>query len=129
MLKQKQPLAEQIGETVGYVNEIFDRKVESIKISVAEKSATTISGVIMGLVLATIGLILFIFSLAVLGFWIAGMEEAVKGFGIVCLILIGLLVLIYLLRNVLIVNPAVRKIIGIFFSETDENTNDQKSNK
>ncbi|WP_157501467.1 hypothetical protein [Lewinella sp. 4G2] len=121
MLRPRQaPLAEQVGETVGYVAEIFDRKVESIKISVAETSASTISGVIMGLVLATLGLILFIFSLATLGFWIAGMEEAVKGFGIVCLILLGLLILIFLLRNVLIVNPAVRKIIAIFFPEDPE---------
>lgn len=120
MLKDKQPLAEQIGETIGYVNEIFDRKIEKIKISVAEKSATTVSGVIMGVVLGTIGLIMFIFGLMTLGFWIAGMPDAVKGFGIVTLILLGMLVLIFLLRNILIVNPAVRKIINIFFQEDDK---------
>lgn len=125
MLKDKQPLAEQIGETVGYVSEIFDRKVERIKISVAEKSATTVSGIITGIVLGIIGLILFIFALLTLGFWIADMPDAVKGFGIVSMILLGLLLLIFLLRKVLIVNPAVRKIIHIFFSESDKNSTKQ----
>lgn len=119
MLKDKQGIAEQIGETVGYVNEIFDRKVEKIKISVAKKSATTVSGVILGVVLGVIGLIMLVFGLATLAFWIAGMAAAVKGFGIITLILLAVLVVIYLLRGILIVNPSVRKTINIFFSEKD----------
>ncbi len=120
MLGNKQPIAEQIGETVGYVNEIFDRKIERIKINVAEKSASTVSGVIMGVALGTLALILFVFSLATLAFWIAGMPDAVKGFGIVCLILLTLLILIYLLRNLLIVNPTVKKVIAIFFNDPNQ---------
>ena len=115
MLREKQPFAEQIGETVGYVSEIFDRKVESIKISVAEKSATTVSGIVLGVILGVLGLVFSVFGLATIAFWIAGMPDAVKGFGIIAAFLLLLLILIFLLRNKLIVDPAVSKVIDIFF--------------
>ncbi|NJC28404.1 phage holin family protein [Neolewinella antarctica] len=127
MLRDNQPLAEQIGETIGYVNEIFDRKIESIKISVAEKSATTISGVVMGVILGILGLVFSVFGLATLAFWIAGRPELTMGFGIVTLVLLSLLLLIFLLRNILIVNPAVSKIISIFFADDDPQKPDNKS--
>ena len=122
--KKPQPLAEQIGETVGYVNEIFDRKIERIKISAAEKSATAISGVAMGVILGILALIMSVFGLATLAFWIAGRPELVMGFGIITSALILLLVLIFFLRKILIVNPAVKAVIGIFFNEQDQQTED-----
>ena len=119
MLSNKQTLAEQVGETVGYVNEIIDRKVEKIKISVAEKSATTVSGIIAGVVLGILGLMFSIFGLTTVAFYIAGRPEIAMGFGFVAVFLLLLLLLIFMLRNVLIVNPTVSKVINIFFNEKD----------
>ena len=117
--RKPQPFAEQIGETVGYVNEIFDRKIEKIKISAAEKSATAISSIAIGIILGILALVMSVFGLATIAFWIAGRPELMMGFGIIAAALILLMVIIFLLRNALIVNPAVKAVIGIFFSENE----------
>lgn len=116
MLRQP-PFAERVGETVGYVNEFVDRKIESLKVTVAEKSAGAVSGVVTGVILAVLGLILFVFALTTLASWIAGEPNWTLGFGIVSLILLALMLIIYLLRNKLIADPAARKTIGMFYSE------------
>ena len=127
MLPQKQPLAEQIGETIGYVNEIFDRKIESAKISAAEKSASALSGVALGIILGISALMISVFGLVTLACWIAGADQLAMGFGIVTSILIVLTLIIFFLRNTLIVNPAVKAVIGIFFSETTKPAKQQEA--
>ena len=127
MLPKKQPLAEQIGETVGYVNQIIDRKIESAKISAAEKSATALSGIALGIILGIAGLMISVFGLVTVACWIAGAEQFVMGFGIVTSILIVLTLIIFLLRNTLIVNPAVKAVIGIFFSEKTKPAEQQEA--
>lgn len=115
-------LLEDLGESFGYVNIMLDRKIEGIKLDIAEKSATTASGLITAVVLAVLGGATVLFGLISLAFLIAGDQysSVAAGFGIVALILLVILILIYLLRRYLIVNPAVRKVIGIFFSESSK---------
>ena len=131
MLGNRQPLAEQVGETLGYVNEIFDRKVEKLKIGIAEKSATTVAGIITGVVLGILGLLFSVFGLVCVALYIAGRPELAMGFGIVSAGLLVLLLLIFLLRTVLIVNPAVATVINIFFGDDpkESETKDPNSPK
>lgn len=116
----KDELMENIGESFGYVNIMLDKKIEQTKLSVAEKSATTISGVITGLVLGVLGGTGATFGLIALAFLIAGddFKPVALGFGIVSFALFVILGIIYLLKRQLIVNPAVRTVLGIFFDQS-----------
>lgn len=122
-MASREELMENLGESFGYVNIMVDRKVEQLKLSVAEKSASTISGLITSIILIGLGSLSGLFGLIALAFLLAGganMDVAI-GFGIVALILAILLLLIYLLRRQLIVNPTVTKVISIFFDESSKN--------
>ena len=114
---QKEELLEQLGETYGYVQHLVEKKVDYFKLEMAEKSATTISGLITGVVLGVLGLITFFLALITLGFYLTSvMDSGTKGFGTVTLIMFVLLLLIFMLRRVLITDPAVSKVISSFFS-------------
>lgn len=115
----KDELMENIGESFGYVNIMLDKKIEQAKLSVAEKSATTISGVITGLILGVLGGTGAMFGLIALAFLIAGdgFKSVALGFGVVSLAMFITLGIIYALKEQLIVNPAVRTILGIFFKQ------------
>ena len=119
-MSARNDLMEDIGESFGYVNVMLDRKIEQIKLDVAERSATTASGIITALILATLGGAVSLFGLIALAFLIAGegFRSAAAGFGIVAGGLLLVLILIFLLKRQLIVNPAVRKVISIFFSNS-----------
>ena len=121
-MASREELMENLGESFGYVNIMVDRKVEQLKLSVAEKSASTISGLITSIVLVALGSLSGLFGLIALAFLLAGgaNKDIAVGFGVVALILAILLLLIYLLRRQLIVNPTVTKVIGIFFDESSK---------
>lgn len=118
-MASREDLMENIGESFGYVNIMVDRKVEQLKLSVAEKSATTISGLLTTVILVVLGILVIIFGLIALAFLIAGGDNTAiaAGFGIVGLGMLILLIIIFLLRRQLIVNPTVAKVISIFFDE------------
>ncbi len=122
-MASREDLIENIGESFGYVNIMIDRKVEQLKLSVAEKSATAVSGLITAVILIGIGSLMVIFSLIALAFFIAGGDNSAvgMGFGIVGLSLLVLLLFIFFLRRQLIVNPTVAKVINIFFEEQSKN--------
>jgi len=113
----KEQLAEQLGETYGYLSEMFDHKIEEVKLSVAEKSALTVSKVITAVIMVVLGLIMAIFGLIALAFYLAGDMDVVRGFGIVALVLLLLLLIVFFLRRYIIVNPTVSRVIAVFFSE------------
>lgn len=114
----KEELAEKIGETYGYLSEIIDHKVEAAKLSVAEKSALTISSVVTTIVLSIFGGVMFLFGLIALAFYLAGdMQSTARGFGLVALLMLGLLLIVFFLRRYLIVDPTVSKVISLFFSD------------
>lgn len=122
-MASREDLMENLGESFGYINIMVDRKVEQLKLSVAEKSASAVSGLLTSIILTSLGSLSVIFGLIALAFLLAGgVNKAIAtGFAIVTAILITLLVLIYLLRRQLIVNPTVTKVIDIFFEESNKN--------
>jgi len=114
----KEELAEKLGETYGYLNELFDHKVESYKLVVAEKSALTISKLLTVIVMTIFGVVMASFGLIALAFYLAGdMQNTARGFGIVALVMLVLLLLVFFFRRYIIVNPTVSKVIDLFFSK------------
>lgn len=114
----KEELAEKLGETYGYLNKLFDQKVESYKLAVAEKSALTISKLIMVIVMTIFGVVMATFGLIALAFYLAGdMQNTAWGFGMVALAMLILMLLVFFLRRYIIINPMVSKVIDLFFSE------------
>jgi len=116
-MKAKQELLEKAGETYGYLNILVDRKVEQYKLSAAERSASALSGLIKTIILGILGILASVFALISLAFYLAGATDYGNGFGIVALGMLLLLIIIFLLRRLVIVNPVIRKVIDIFFSE------------
>ena len=115
-MQAKEELLEQLGESYGYVNRLVDKKLEYLKLNLAETSATAISGIVSGVILAILGLITLVFGLITLGFALSNaFDSFVAGFGAVAGFLLLLLLLVYLLKGVLITNPVVSKVITKFF--------------
>jgi uncharacterized membrane protein len=93
--------------------------LESYKLVVAEKSALTISKLLTAIVMTIVGVVMATFGLISLAFYLAGdMQSSARGFGLVALIMLVLLVLVFFLRRYIIENPTVGRVIDIFFSET-----------
>ena len=115
-MQAKEELLEQLGEGYGYVSRLVEKKIEAFKLNLAETSATAISGIVTGVILAVIGLITFFFALITLGFALAtAFDNNVYGFGAVTLVLLLIFVLVLLLKRPLITNPTVGKVITKFF--------------
>ena len=116
-MQPKEQLAERLGEAYGFLNEVVDHKLESVKLSVAEKTALLTSKVLTGVVIAVFGSFFGFFGLIALAFLIAGAEDYATGFGIISLVMLVILLAIVLLRRYIIVNPAVSRVISLFFSD------------
>lgn len=115
----KEELAEQLGEAYGYISEMLDHKIEEVKLAAAEKSALTVSKVLTAIVMGIFAIIMSIFGLISLAFYLAGdMQTTARGFGIVALVMLLLLILVFVLRRYIIVNPTVSKVIQLFFADT-----------
>lgn len=115
----KEQLAERLGETYGFVSELIDHKIERVKLAVAEKSALTVAKVLTAIVLTILGILTTIFGCIALAFLIAGADDFAIGFGIVTGVFLFLAILVLVLRRYLIVNPAVSRVISVFFSSPD----------
>ena len=114
---QKEELLEQLGETYGYVQHLVEKRVDYFKLEMAEKTATTVSGLVTAIVLATVGLITFFFALLTLAFYLSSvMDSSTYGFGVVALLLLIVFLLLLLLKRTLITNPTVGKVISAFFA-------------
>lgn len=115
-MQAKEELLEHLGESYGYVNRLVEKKLESVKLNLAETSAKTISGFVSGVVLAVLGLITLLFLLITLGFALSlAFDSHVFGFGAVAVILLVVFLLVLALKGVLITNPVVSRVITKFF--------------
>jgi ABC-type phosphate/phosphonate transport system permease subunit len=124
----KDELIEKLGETYGYMSHMLDRKLEEYKLAAAEKSAITVSKLITVIVMTILGVVMATFGLIAFAFFLAGdMQSSAKGFGIVALIMLILMMLVFVLRRHIIVNPAVAKTISLFFSEPENEANNEQS--
>ncbi len=117
----KDEMVEQIGEAYGYFTNMLDKKMEEYKLAAAEKSALTAAKAITAIIMTILLVIMSTFGLISLAFYLAGdMVNTAWGFAMVALIMLVLMILVFLFRRQLIVNPAVTKVITLFFAETDK---------
>ena len=120
-MQAKDEMVEQIGEAYGHFTNMLDKKMEEYKLAAAEKSALTASKVILGLIMGTLLVVMSTFGLIALAFYLAGdMANTAWGFLMVALMMLVLMILTFLLRKQLIINPAVTKVITLFFAESDK---------
>ena len=92
-------LLEDVGESIGYIQEFVGQEIESVKLEVAEKLSIASSTVITGVVLATLGGFFIIFIAIALGFYLGSvLQSNALGFLIVSGIFLALLLIIFLLK-------------------------------
>lgn len=108
-----------IKENKKLVQEWIDTRLEIYKlrfISIFSKSAGYLIWVLVSLFLSSL---LIIFLGLTTGFWLSEITGSyAAGFGLTSLILLFMIILIYLLRKALFINPIIKKII----SKADEET-------
>lgn len=99
-----------------YVNTNFELfRLRAIR--VASKSVGTLVFVMIALFF---GFLILLFAGLVLGFWLSSITGSyVSGFGYATLILIGLLIIIYLMRNILFINPALNLVLDKMQEDPD----------
>lgn len=123
-MQAKEELLEQLGETYGYVSEFAEKRLTILKLNAAEKSASTVSFLILFLIVLVLVSSVSLFALLALAFFLSDqLDSYAKGFGLVSLILLFLMILIILLRKPLIINPAVKSVIASFFPPEEPSKN------
>ena len=101
-----------------------ETRIEIVRLQGVRMFSKSMGFMVWIIIASLLGFLVLIFSGLVLGFWLSGLTHSyVSGFGITTLILLGLLIVLILLRNVLFVNPIIRKVIqGSQETNTTEET-------
>lgn len=107
------------------LREYLDTRLEIYRL-LGIRSFARSAGFLLWIVIAIFLLFLIlIFAGLVTGFWLSGLTGSyVLGFGISCLILVVLFVLLALLRKVLFVNPIIRSLLRKSLHETEKHPED-----
>lgn len=114
-------LLEDVGESIGYIQEFVGQEIESVKLEVAEKLSIASSTVITGVVLATLGGFFIIFIAIALGFYLGSvLQSNALGFLIVSGIFLALLLIIFLLKKTLITDRVVTAVIQLIFDQDED---------
>ncbi|MEM7574225.1 MAG: hypothetical protein AAF433_15070 [Bacteroidota bacterium] len=110
-------IKEEIGATVGYLEAYFERKVQLVKLDVAEKTAQTGASLATGLILVSLlPIVLTTLSIG-LGFLLADLLQwsVAGGFLLLAAFYIVLGGLIFIFRRQLFTNPILSKLIRELF--------------
>ena len=114
-------LLEDVGESIGYIQEFVGQEIESVKLEVAEKLSIASSTVITGVVLATLGGFFIIFIAIALGFYLGSvLQSNALGFLIVSGLFLALLLIIFLLKKTLITDRVVTAVIQLIFDQDED---------
>lgn len=110
-------LMESAGETVAYLQNYVEQKVELVKLEAAEKTATTVSSLLTAfIVLLIIGIAVFTGTIAIALFLGGWLENYALAFLIVTVFYIALAVGAYVFRKTIITNPIVSIVITKMFN-------------
>ena len=110
------------GETLAYAEDLFETKVELIKLDVAEKGskvgADVISGVIVGILALTAGLFLSLALALWLGYLVSSYPLGFVIVGVFYLMIAGVL---FAMRKTLLPQPILKALISsLFKTKQDE---------
>lgn len=112
---------EKVEELAGTVKEYVNTRIESAKLSIAEKSSAVIANVIAGLIVAGVFLLFFLFGSIALAFGLGEWIGATwAGFLIVAVFYLLIGIIVWFARIKLIRLPLMNAFIKQLFSETDE---------
>lgn len=121
-MKDAEHILESLGEGIGYIEVYVHRRLEMLKLDVAEKSSLVISSVITTIVLVVLGLLTLLFASITLGLFLGSWLDSYGwGFAIVTGIYILVLLAVYFLRRRLVTNPVVSMVISGFFKKKENN--------
>lgn len=115
-------LMEDMGESLGYIQEYVSHEVEGIKLDIAEKISIASSTIITVLAITAIGSIVVIFLSIALGFYLGNLFQSYTlGFSLVAAVFFILLLFVYFFRKALITDQVVTAVIQLLFDkENDE---------
>lgn len=115
--RESDRLLENAGESVEYVKQYVQQQIKLTKLNVAESAATSISGIVTGIALGTIGLIALMFLSVAAACFIGEALDDSYGLGFLAVFVFYALIfaLIYFMRRKWITNPAVSGVIRAFF--------------
>lgn len=117
-------LLEDMGESLGYIQEFVSQEIESVKLEVAEKLSIASSSVITGVALTTLGAFFMLFATIALGFYLGALLQSnALGFLIVSSLFLVLLLIVYLFRKTLITDRVVTAVIHLIFDQDEDETN------
>ncbi|MEM1326559.1 MAG: phage holin family protein [Bacteroidota bacterium] len=103
---------EEMGKLTTYAKAYVDDKIEYTKVVIAEESVKTISGIVHGIVLASLSSVLIIFLSVVAGLALGrALEDYVLGFLLVCAFYLIILVLYLVFRQKIVNDPLTKAII------------------
>ena len=110
------------GETVAYAEDLFNTKIELVKLDVAEKGARIGADVISGVIVAVLGIASLLFLSIGLAIWLGYLVESYAlGFVIVGAFYLLLAVLLFALRKSLLATPILKSLISsLFKNKTNE---------
>lgn len=104
------------GETLAYAEDLFETKVELVKLDVAEKGARIGADVISGIIVAVLGLAGSLFLFLGLAIWLGHLVGSYAlGFVIVGVFFILLAAILFALRESLLARPILKSLISSLF--------------
>ncbi len=104
------------GETLAYAEDLFETKVELVKLDVADKGARIGADVISGIIVAVLGLSGALYLNIALALWLGYLVGSYAlGFVIVGAFYLLLAVILFALRKSLLAKPILKALINSLF--------------
>lgn len=111
-MKATEEILQNVGETTEYARQYTKKQIEYVQLLVAERTAKVTSILVTSLAVTFIGLLIVIMLSFTLGFYLGDLFESYP-IGFLCVTGIYLLlgIIIYSMRQQLVTNPILTKII------------------
>ncbi len=107
------------------IQDYFNTQVELFRLRGIRILSKSVGTLVFIMVALFFGFLILMFGGLVLGFWLSTKTNSyVSGFGYATLIIIGILFIIYLLRNVLFINPILKIVLDRVQEDPDGDDDD-----
>jgi len=112
-MSQKENMGSFVRENKDTIREYLETRYEIIRLKGIRSISKMAGSLAWVMIILLLGLLVLIFGGLTMGYWLSGIFESnVAGFGLTTLFIIVLLVILFLLRKQLFINPVMRSIIN-----------------
>lgn len=119
--KQDQPILESLGETSEYIKALVEVKIDQVKLEAVDKGSRVASSVLTLVVVGVTLVLTLIFAFMALGFFLGTLLDSnALGFLAVTILMLGLSLLFYKLRDTFFTKPIVSFLSGLIYNRNDE---------